>query len=131
MQRKTDTHLSRRERQIMDVVYARGEASVREVLDGMLDPPSYSSVRALVRILEEKGQLRHRSEGIKYVYTPTRSRQAAAKSAVRQILSTFFDGSPSNAVAALLDASASKLSDDELLRLRKLINQAKSRPNRG
>ena len=122
---RNHTHLSRRERQIMDIVYTRSQASVGEVLEDMADPPSYSSVRALMRILEEKGHLRHRPQGVKYVYTPTRPRHAAAKSAVRQMLSTFFDDSASKAVAALLDVSDARLTKEELNRMRKLIDGAR------
>lgn len=131
MAAKVQQHLSRRERQIMDVVYARGEASVGDVVEDMPDPSSYSSVRTLMRILEDKGHLRHRPEGIKYVYMPTRPRHAAAKSAVRQMLSTFFDDSASKAVAALLDVSDARLTKEELNRMCKLINQARSRSIRG
>ena len=121
---KTERHLSRRERQIMDVVYAKGQASVAEVLEGLPDPPSYSSIRALMRILEHKGLLKHKELGIKYIYSPTRPRRQAARAAVRNLIRTFFDGSTEKAVAALLDASDSKLTDDELHRLRELFNRA-------
>ena len=121
----TEPPLSRRERQIMDVIYARGEASVAEVRDGMPDPPSYSAVRALLRILEEKGHLRHRSVGNRYIYAPTRSRRAASRSALRRLLHTFFDGSTEQAVAALLDVSPGGLSDEEMDRLRRLIERAR------
>ncbi len=124
MQRKTDTHLSRRERQIMDVVYARNQASVNDVLGDLPDPPSYSSVRALMRILEDKGQLRHKQAGLKYIYLPTKPRRQAAKAAVRNLLRTFFDDSTEKAVAALLDVQDTKLTDNELAGLRKLIDKA-------
>ena len=117
--------LSRRERQIMDVIYARGEASVAEVRDGIADPPSYSAVRALLRILEEKGHLKHRSVGNRYIYAPTRSRRTASRSAVRRLLQTFFDGSTAQAVAALLEVAPGGLSDVEVERLRRLIERAR------
>jgi predicted transcriptional regulator len=117
--------LSRRERQIMDVIYRRGQATVAEVLDGLPDPPGYSAVRAILRILEDKGHLRHESRGPRYVFLPTVPREKARKSALKQLVQTFFDGSTSQAVAALLDLSASKLSDEELDRLSRMITQAK------
>ena len=118
------TNLSRRERQIMDVVYQRGEASVADVLGGLPDPPSYSAVRAMLRILEDKGLLSHHKEGPRYVYSPTLARQRAARSALQRVLQTFFDGSTEHAVAALLDIAESELSDAELSRLATLIEQA-------
>src|SRR5262245_32110511 len=104
-------HLSRRERQIMDVLYRKGEASAAEVLESMPDPPGYSAVRALLRILEQKGHIKHEEREGKYVFMPTVQRERAQRSAIRHLLQTFFDGSPHDAVAALLDASSSKLSD--------------------
>jgi len=117
--------LSRRERQIMDIIYRRGRASVSEVLEEMADPPSYSAVRATMGILEDKGHLNHEKEGPRYVYLPTVSRRKASSSAVRQLLNTFFDGSVEQAVAALLSASESELSDEELDRLARLIRGAR------
>jgi predicted transcriptional regulator len=117
--------LSRRERQIMDIIYARGEASAAEVREGLPDPPSYSAVRALLRILEEKGHLQHEREGPRYVYRPTVPRREARQSAMRRLLRTFFDNSAEDAVAAFIDMSAEELSDDELKRLSRLIEQAR------
>ncbi len=117
--------LSRRERQIVDILYSRGRASVAEVLEDLPDPPSYSAVRAMLRILEEKGHLEHDQEGPRYLYRPTLPRAKAQKSAMERIVRTFFDGSAERAVAALLDLSASELSDQELGRLAELIEQAK------
>jgi predicted transcriptional regulator len=117
--------LSRRERQIMDIVYQRGRATAADVLQGLSDPPSYSAVRALLRILEEKGHLRHEQDGVTYVYLPTVSRDAASRSAVKHLLQTFFEGSAERAMAALLDVSQSKLSQEELGRLAQLIAAAK------
>lgn len=117
--------LSRRERQIMDILYRLGSATAAEVQENIADAPSYSAVRALLRILEDKGHIRHAYDGPRYVYAPIVSRPAAQKSALKQIVKTFFDGSTSNAVAALLDMSASDLSESELNRLAKLVEQAK------
>ena len=117
--------LSRRERQIMDIVYRLGSASAVEVRENLPDAPSYSAVRALLRILEEKGHLKHAYDGPRYVYAPIVSRPVAQKSALKQMVKTFFDGSTSNAVAALLDMSASDISEAELERLAKLVEQAK------
>lgn len=125
MAKKAGDGLSRRERQIMDVIYERGQATAADVLEALPDPPSYSAVRALLRILEEKGHLRHEAEGPRYVYLPTVARDRARKSALRQLLKTFFDGSTEQAVAALLDLSSSNLSDEVLDRLSKLIDQAR------
>lgn len=118
-------HLSRRERQIMDVIYSRGQATAAEVQEGLPDPPSYSAVRAMLRLLEEKGYLRHEQDGPRYVFTPTLAREKARKSALKQMLETFFDGSTEQAVAALLNLSKSKLDKDELDRLSKMIETAK------
>ena len=117
--------LSRRERQIMDILYARGSATAAEVQQNIPDAPSYSAVRALLRILEEKGHVRHSYDGPRYVYAPIVSRPVAQKSALRQLVKTFFDGSTSNAVAALLNMSGKDLSEKELDRLAKIVEQAK------
>ncbi|MEM6645196.1 MAG: BlaI/MecI/CopY family transcriptional regulator [Bacteroidota bacterium] len=116
--------LSRRERQIMDVLYKEGRATAAAVLDAIPDPPSYSAVRALLRILVEKGHVYHEQEGPRYVYLPTVSRERAKKSAMRRVLDTFFEGSTTQAVAALLDMDED-VSSDELSRLEKMINEAK------
>ena len=117
--------LSRRERQIMDVIYQRGQATAAEVLEGIPDPPSYSAVRAMLRVLEEKGHLRHEQQGPRYVFLPTVPREQARQSALKQLVQTFFDGSTEQAVAALLDQSARTLSDGELDRLARLIDRAR------
>jgi predicted transcriptional regulator len=119
----TPKPLSRRERQIMDIIYRRGRATAAEVLEGLSDPPSYSSVRALLRVLENKGHVRHEHDGPRYVYLPTVPRAEARESALRHLLRTFFDGSASGAVAALLDAG--EIEDDELERLAEMIEQAR------
>jgi predicted transcriptional regulator len=117
--------LGARERQILDAIYQLGEASVAEVRANLPDPPSYSAVRTMIRMLEKKGLLRHRQLGTKYVYRPTRSHQSASRSALTHIMRTFFGGSATDAVAAILDVSASKLTDDDLQRLEQLIDQAR------
>lgn len=117
--------LSRRERQIMDILYRLGSGTAAEVKENIPDAPSYSAVRALLRILEEKGHLKHAYDGPRYVYAPIVSRPVAQKSALKQIVKTFFDGSTSSAVAALLDMSARDLSDSELDRLARIVEQAK------
>ncbi|UCC29586.1 MAG: BlaI/MecI/CopY family transcriptional regulator [Phycisphaerales bacterium] len=118
-------HLSRRERQVMDVVYQLGQATVAEVRSRVPDPPSYSAVRALLRVLEQKGHLKHRQDGPRYVYLAKVPRTKASKSALRRVLQTFFEGSTEAAVAALLDMDSSKLSPGELDRLAELIDQAR------
>ncbi|HEX2205940.1 MAG TPA: BlaI/MecI/CopY family transcriptional regulator [Longimicrobium sp.] len=117
--------LSRRERQIMDVVYRLGKAAVSDVLDRLPDPPSYSAVRALMRILEEKGHLRHEQDGPRYVYLPTVERDAAQQSALSHLVRTFFGGSTEAAVAALLELPDGGLSGGELDRLSRLIEDAR------
>ena len=121
---RSDANLSRRERQIMDIVYAKGQVSVAEVHQAIADRPSYSSVRALMRILEDKGHLRHKEEGMKYIYLPTRSREEASRSAAKRLLQTFFDGSMEQAVAALLKVSP-ELNDEKLTRLAQMIERAR------
>ena len=122
-----EERLSRRERQIMDIVYARGEVSAAEVLAALPDPPTKTAVRTLLRILEGKGHLAHRQEGLTYLYRPSRPRGRAGRSALRRVLRTFFDGSLEKAVAAHLGDPASDLSPEELARLADLIYQARTR----
>lgn len=117
--------LSRRERQIMDIVYELDEATVSDVLRDIPDPPSYSAVRAMLRKLEEKGHLSHDVMGPRYVYRATLPREEAQESALERIMQTFFDGSPSRAVQAILDASSADLTDAELSDLASLIEQAR------
>jgi predicted transcriptional regulator len=117
--------LSRRERQIMEVVYRSGRATAGEVLEGLTDPPSYSAVRALLRILEGKGHLKHVLEDGRYVWLPTVPRDKARRSALQSLLQTFFEGSAEKAVAALITQSKSKLSDEELERLARLVADAR------
>ena len=117
--------LSRRERQIMDSLYRRGEATAADVQEDLPDAPSYSAVRAHLRILEEKGHISHHQEGPRYIYRPAVSKERATRSALRHLVDTFFDGSSTRAMAALLDEDASDLSDDEVARLSKLIELAR------
>ena len=117
--------LSRRERQILDILYARGRASAAEILGSLPDPPSYSATRALLRVLEEKGHVRHEEDGPRYVFFPRVSRQRASVTALRHVLNTFFDGSAVAAATALVDGSASKLSTEDLDRLEALIEKAR------
>ncbi len=120
-------HLSRRERQIMDVLHTKNAATAAEIRAALPDPPSYSAVRALLRILEEKGHVKHRAEGARYVYQPCVSQKTASRSALKRILSTFFGGSLDHAVAALLEASDKKLSETELKKLQEIIKQAETK----
>ena len=124
MTTKALTNLSRRERQIMDAVYRLGRATATDVLAQIPEPPGYSAVRAMLRVLENKGHLRHVLEGKSYVYYPTLARTRASRSALQNMLRTFFDGSTEKAVAALLDMSAD-LTEDEFARLSRLIDQAR------
>ena len=117
--------LSRRERQIVDILYAQGRATAAEVQAALPDPPSYSAVRAMLRILEEKGHVRHEQDGPRYVYAPIVARDNAKRSALRHVLRTFFDGSAEQAISALLDDSSARLSEAELDRLARLISQAR------
>ena len=118
--------LSRRERQIMEVVYELGRASVAEVRAHMPDPPSYSAVRAMLRILEDKGHLRHEQDGPRYVFLPTVPREEARETALRKLVRTFFGGSPVGAMAALLDLESDRLDEEALERLAKMIEEAKT-----
>jgi predicted transcriptional regulator len=119
------SNLSRRERQIMEVLYRQGRATASEVLTGLADAPSYSAVRALLKVLETKGHVRHDVEGTRYVYLPTLPRHRAGLPALENVMNTFFDGSAEKAVAALLDISP-ELSNEELERLSLLIEQARA-----
>ena len=119
--------LSRRERQIMDVVYARGEATAAEIQEALPEAPSYSAVRALLRILEDKGALKHREDGPRYVYLPTQPAEQARCSALKRVVGAFFAGSLASAVASLVDAEGGKLDPEELKRLEAIIKKAKSK----
>jgi predicted transcriptional regulator len=117
--------LSRRERQILDILYARGQATAAEILGSLPDPPTYSTTRALLKVLEQKGHVRHEADGPRYVFYPRVPRQRASVTALRHVLKTFFDGSAVAAATALVDGSASKLSTEELDRLGALIERAR------
>jgi len=116
---------SRREREIMDIIFSRGRATATEVMEGMAEPPSYSAVRATLRILEQKGHLKHQHDGTRYVYIPTVNRERVGLSALDQLLTTFFEGSAANVVATLIERQKGTMSDDELQRLGDLIAQAR------
>ena len=120
------TDLSRRERQIMDLLYERGRASVGDVLEGISDPPSYSAVRAMLRTLEDKGHVIHIEDGRAYIYEPRIQKETAREGALSHLLKTFFDGSTEKAVAALLDMKADQLSRAELDRVAALVDHAKA-----
>jgi predicted transcriptional regulator len=117
--------LSRRERQIMDVLYANGPATTAEVLQRLPEPPSYSAVRALLRILEEKGHVTHDEDGPRYVYRPIVERDATRRGALEHLIRTFFDGSPASAAAALLESADGRLEDADLERLSRLIDETR------
>jgi len=117
--------LSRRERQILDLLYKAGRATAADVQAAMPDAPSYSAVRTLLRILEDKGHVRHEQDGARYVYMPTVERDRAKKSALRHTINTFFEGSATQAIAALLDEDSKRLSDDDWDRLRAMVDRAR------
>jgi predicted transcriptional regulator len=119
------THLSRRERQIMDIVYRIGRATVGEVMEQLSGEPAYSTVRAQLRVLEEKGHLRHEEHGLRYVYIPKVPRHVIRQSALKHLVDTFFEGSAGKAVAALLGKEGFRISEEELERISELIEQAK------
>jgi predicted transcriptional regulator len=125
MRKDGHRHLSRRERQIMDILYERSKASAGEIHQALPDPPSYSAVRAKLRVLEEKGHVRHQEEALRYVYLPTLPRETARRSALRHLVTTFFEGSVEQAVAALMDLSAARLSRQDLDRIQGIIDRAK------
>ncbi len=116
--------LSRRERQIVDLLYKAGKATAADVQAGLPDPPSYSAVRAMLRILEDKGHVRHDLDGLRYVYMPTVGRDRAKRSALKHVINTFFDGSATQVMAALFEMSPNQLGDDDIARLRDLIDNA-------
>jgi len=127
----TDTaHLSRRERQIMEVVYELGRATAADVRERMPDPPSYSAVRAMLRILEDKGHIVHEQDGPRYVFLPIVPREEASETALRRLVRTFFAGSPEGAMAALLDLEGDRLDEDALQRLAEMIEKARGEEDR-
>lgn len=121
----THTTLTRRERQIMDVLYRRGRATAADVMADLPGEPNYSTVRTQLRVLEDKGHVRHDEEGLRYVYAPAVPRHAARKSALKHLVETFFDGSAEQVVAAVLGGEASRLSDEDLERISELIDKAR------
>ena len=125
MRKDGHRNFSRRERQIMDILYARGRATAAEIHEALPDAPSYSAVRAKLRVLEEKGHVRHEEESLRYVYLPTVARDTARRSALRHLVTTFFEGSVEQAVAALLDVSSAGLDERELDRIASLVEEAK------
>ena len=125
MTARPDLNLSRRERQIMDILFAQGRSTAADVMTALPDPPSYSAVRAMLRILEDKGHVRHEQDGPRYIYVPTVARESAKRFAIRHVLKTFFDGSATQAISALLDEDGEKLSDAELDRLAGMIERAR------
>ena len=126
----THTTLTRRERQIMDVLYRRGRATAAEVMADLPGEPNYSTVRTQLRVLEDKGHVRHEEEGLRYVYAPAVPRHAARKSALKHLVETFFDGSAEQVVAAVLGGEASHLSDDDLKRIAALVADARKEGGR-
>ncbi|HEY4177873.1 MAG TPA: BlaI/MecI/CopY family transcriptional regulator [Kofleriaceae bacterium] len=125
MTKPSPATLTRREREIMDILYRRERATAAEVLEDMADAPTYSAVRALLRILEDEGHIKHVQDGPRYIYMPAVARSDARKSALSHVVATFFDGSIEEAVATLVESSRTKLSKEELERLAQLINKAK------
>ena len=117
--------LSRRERQVMDILHRRGRGTAAEVRESMQDAPSYSAVRTILRILEEKGHLRHEEDGTRYVYVPRIKREKASRFALAHLLDTYFEGSAEKAVVTLLDSSASSLSEEELERIERMIDKVR------
>jgi BlaI family penicillinase repressor len=119
--------LSRRERQVMNIIYARGYATAAEIHEALPDPPTFSATRAVIRTLEEKGHITHQEQGLRYIYRPVVPPEKARRSAVSQLVTTFFQGSPTRLMAALLDGSAAKMSDKELDELERIIRDAKEK----
>lgn len=121
--------MSRRERQIMEILYRRGQASVSEVRAAMNDAPSYSAVRAMLRVLKDKGHVKHQAEGLKYMYRPVVNREKAKRSALKSLVDTFFNDRPDEVVAALLDVSSRRLTAEELDRIAAMIDEARREGN--
>ena len=130
MKNKATIQLSRRERQIMDILFRRGEATAAEVLQDLPDPPTYSSVRALLAVLEHKKLVRHRRHGRAYLYCATVNRARASRSALKHVVQTFFDGSLEDVVAALVSMRSAEMTDEEFDRLEKLINSVRREEKR-
>jgi predicted transcriptional regulator len=120
--------LTKRERQIMDVLYRLGRATAAEIMDRVPGAPGYSTVRTQLRVLENKGHVKHQEQGLRYIYMPTVARRSARRSALKHLVDTFFDGSSVKAVAALLGGEAARVSDEELARIAALVKDARSEP---
>jgi BlaI family penicillinase repressor len=125
MAKSTHATLTRRERQIMDVLYRRGRATAAEVMEDVSGEPNYSTVRTQLRVLEDKGHVRHEEQGLRYIYMPAVPRRAARKSALKHLMDTFFDGSAEQVVAAVLGGEAARLSDEDLRRIAELVAKAR------
>jgi predicted transcriptional regulator len=123
---RQNTGLTKRERQIMDVLYRLGRATAAEIMAAVPGAPGYSTIRTQLRVLETKGHVRHEEQGLRYIYAPTVPRHSARRSALRHLVDTFFDGSSAKAVAALLGGEASRVSDGELERIAQLVTNARS-----
>src|SRR5881628_3305823 len=130
MPKPNHSSLTRRERQIMDILYRRGRAAASDVMEELSGDPNYSTVRTQLRVLEEKGHVRHEEEGLRYVYVPAVSRHAARKSALKHLVETFFDGSAEQVVAAVLGGEASRLTDEDLERIAELVAEARKEGGR-
>src|SRR3954471_18672089 len=130
MPKPFQTSLTRRERQIMDILYRRGRATAGEVMQDLTGEPNYSTVRTQLRVLEEKGHVRHEEQGARYVYSPAVPRHAARRSALKHLVETFFDGSAEQVVAAVLGGEASRLSDQDLERIAALVAEARKEGGR-
>jgi predicted transcriptional regulator len=126
MARPPHAALTRRERQIMDILYRRGRATAGEVMEDLSGDPHYSTVRTQLRVLEEKGHVHHEEQGLRYVYSPAVPRSSARRSALRHLVNTFFDGSAEHAVAALLGGDGARLSEDQLQRIADLVHKSQS-----
>ena len=125
--KRVDDPLSRRERQVMDIVYAQGRASAREVMDGMPDAPGYATVRSILRVLVEKGELTYKKDGRSYIYAPRKSRAKVARSALSRLLQTFYGGSVGQAVSGLLELESGEIEEEELERIERLIEAHKNK----
>ncbi len=125
MKKDQALNLSKRERQIMEIIYRRGSASAMDVLEDLVEKPNYSTVRALLRILEEKGQVRHEAKGQKYIFYPVIPKDSAVKSAVKNLLSTFFNNSAEEAIAALIEIEKTKITDNDFERISDIIEKAR------
>ena len=123
-------HLSRRERQIMDIIYELAEVTAQDVTDRLPEPPSYSAVRAMLRKLEEKGHIMHREDGAKYVYFPVVNHEQASRNAITRLVKTFYDGSAAQAVNALLGMSVNDISKEDLEAIERMVTAAKNKENK-